>query len=107
MDEYTPTTGDVRAAYNQLITATRPHELPHDYPCPEFDRWLAEHDEEVVLDERDRVSNILSDRSKFWLNESKREDISLKQREHCEDRAEILSNAIALIVWNNEGINNV
>ena len=40
MSEYTPTTGDVRAAYNQLITATRPHELPHEYPCPEFDRWV-------------------------------------------------------------------
>jgi len=59
MTEYTPTTADVRAAYNQLITATRPHELPHDYPCPEFDRWLAQHDAEVAAAERERIIDIL------------------------------------------------
>lgn len=97
MSEYTPDTEEVRTFYAEGAVGLE----------GEFDRWLTQHDLEAVLDERDRVSNILSDRSKFWSNESKREDINLKQRERCEDRAEILSNAIALIVWINEGINNV
>lgn len=102
MSEYTPSYKEVKSMYEEgKIARTGLYEEL------EFDRWLAENNRGIVLDERDRVTRILSDRSKFWLNESKREDINLKQREHCEDRAEILSNAIALIVWDDEEGNNV
>ena len=42
---YTPATEEVRAVYNQDEFGN-PAGL--NDPCPEFDRWLAEHDRQVA-----------------------------------------------------------
>lgn len=44
MSEYTPTTEEVRARYGADEFG---YSAGLSDPCPEFDRWLAEHDRQV------------------------------------------------------------
>jgi hypothetical protein len=55
-EKYTPTTEEVRARYaaDEFGYSAAP-----DDPCPEFDRWLAEHDAEAAKAERERAINLL------------------------------------------------
>jgi hypothetical protein len=52
-DEYTPTTGEVRAVYASACfvkTAFNRYDSNAERGLAEFDRWLAEHDRQVAHD---------------------------------------------------------
>jgi hypothetical protein len=50
-DEYTPTTGEVRAVYASasfVKTAFNRYDINAARGLAEFDRWLAEHDQQTL-----------------------------------------------------------